>query len=118
MTAQPEPLSGPETVTTSPVRRKQAYERALAQLARVKQLRQWRAKYLRIAYRLYGDHGPLISGCERAHWPEPAKDALRENARDIADTLDRARDEWRAARKRQHTWLRTMEQYRVDGCRY
>lgn len=31
----------------------------------------------------YGDHGPLISGCVRDHFPEWVKDGLRALARDV-----------------------------------
>lgn len=43
-----------------------------------------------IALREYGDHGPLISGCVRAHFPEQVKDVLRFTARQVTYWSERA----------------------------
>lgn len=40
----------------------------------------------------YGDHGALISGCVRDHFPETTKDHLRILARSVGIELDKARE--------------------------
>lgn len=45
-----------------------------------------------VCYAEYGEQGPLISGCERQHWPERYKDALRDLARTCSDHNNAARD--------------------------
>ncbi len=42
------------------------------------------------ALRVYGDHGPFISGCGRDHFPESVKDSLRELARKVTAASDGA----------------------------
>lgn len=39
----------------------------------------------------YGDHGPLVSGCCRSHFPETVKDELRTLARLVGSYCDAAR---------------------------
>jgi hypothetical protein len=41
-----------------------------------------------IALATYGDHGALISGCVRTHFPETIKDTLRTLARACSDHSD------------------------------
>lgn len=44
------------------------------------------------ALALYGDHGPLVSGCVRSHFPEPVKDRLRSLARQVSRASAQAFD--------------------------
>lgn len=41
--------------------------------------------------KLYGDHGPLISGCVREHFPEDEKQFLRDLSRLVTTKGDEAR---------------------------
>jgi hypothetical protein len=43
--------------------------------------------------KVFGDHGPVISGCVRDHFPTDRKDTLRYLARQCAQASDRA---WKA----------------------
>ncbi len=45
-----------------------------------------------IALEKYGDHGPLISGCVRGHFPETIKDSLRIMARLVTQHSNWAHD--------------------------
>ncbi len=45
---------------------------------------------LRDALAAYGDHGPLVSGAGRDHFPESVKDVLRHKARAVAFNSDLA----------------------------
>lgn len=40
--------------------------------------------------RRFGDHGPLISGCVREHFPAAYKDKLRALARSVSEHSDKA----------------------------
>lgn len=91
-----------------------AYEK----LEGVKRLRTARARFVRAAFRNHGDHGALISGVERDHFPDEVKDLLRKNARAITEGMDQAQACWRASGKRLHTFRRVIANYRVDGSRY
>lgn len=85
----------------------------------LRRARERRVRMVRAAYRLYGDHGSLISGCERDHFPTPVKDRLRRNARFIVALCDAIDATWAAAGRRSDTWWRRFAgRYRVDGCRY
>lgn len=42
------------------------------------------------AFKGYGDHGPLISGCVRVHFPEYLKDTLRDVARRVTTESEAA----------------------------
>jgi hypothetical protein len=42
------------------------------------------------AEKQYGDHGPVISGIQREHFPDAVKDQLRTLARDVTRYLDAA----------------------------
>jgi len=57
----------------------------------------------------YGDHGPLISGVVRDHFPLHVKTALRLLARRAGDRLERSRERWRAAGRKRATWFRAKD---------
>jgi hypothetical protein len=71
------------------------------------------ARILRTAYydlvaqaeSIYGDHGQLISGVIRDHFPDTVKDTLRSLCRQISRESDRSLAHWYAARKAFHTWI-------------
>ena len=44
----------------------------------------------RLALNIYGDHGALISGCVREHFPDDIKNGLRFKARAVTRHLERA----------------------------
>lgn len=71
-------------------------------------LRQVRSELIRSAFVMYGDHGSLISGIERDHFPADVKDALRKNASDILHTMDAALIYWRRSGRRLHTFLKAL----------
>lgn len=48
------------------------------------------SRYAALAFALHGDHGPLISGCVRDHFPPDVKDALRQLAREVTELSGRA----------------------------
>lgn len=58
--------------------------------------------------RAYGDHGPLISGVVRDHFPELLKNRLRDLARERTRCLDRAVVCWRASGRRMSTLRREI----------
>jgi len=62
---------------------------------------------IRDAERTYGDHGPLISGVVRDHFPGPVKDQLRAYVRVIQDQQDQSLAHWVASGRRAHTWRET-----------
>jgi hypothetical protein len=47
-------------------------------------------EYAAAQLRVFGDHGPDISGCVRDHFPEDRKDVLRNLARAVTEASDRA----------------------------
>ena len=58
---------------------------AARQFARVCEASREHSKAAAAALRMYGDHGPLISGCVRDHFPEEVKEHLRWLAKATAD---------------------------------
>lgn len=54
----------------------------------------------------YGDHGSLVSGVVRAHFPDPVKDDLRTLARLATRYRDQSLAHWRAAGRSARTWRR------------
>jgi hypothetical protein len=68
-----------------------------------------RALLVRAAFDTYGDHGPLISGCERDHFPAPVKRMLQRYAVAQGDASDTAYSLWRSAGRRART-LRAIVQ--------
>jgi hypothetical protein len=93
-------------------------DRAYECLEGAKALRVARANFLRSAFKNHGDHGAVISGSERAHFPEEVKHMLRVNAHAIGNAMDAALAAWKASGKRLPTFRRVIETYRVDGSRY
>jgi hypothetical protein len=73
------------------------------------------AALVKLYERQYGDHGPLIAGCHRDHFPSIVKDSLRLRAREITSALDHASDCWRLSGKRMHTFRRVLDRYRQHG---
>jgi hypothetical protein len=57
----------------------------------------------------FGDHGPLISGVLRDHFPPAAKDRLRALARGFADCYSASLAHWQASGRRVHTWRRLRD---------
>jgi hypothetical protein len=53
----------------------------------------------------YGNHGPLISGIVRGHFPEETKTILRTLCRAFNRESERSLAHWYAARKTLNTWL-------------
>lgn len=91
---------------------------AIDKLREARALRQARADRLVKLYATHGERGPLISGIEQDHFPEADRDWLRANARAIAATIDAAHQLWKQAGRRDHTFRRILDQYRVEGSRY
>ena len=58
------------------------------------------------ALRQYGDHGSLISGVIRDHFPPEVKTNLRRLARRYSHASEVSRAHWRAAGRRLETWRR------------
>ena len=58
------------------------------------------------ALRQYGDHGSLISGVIRDHFPIDVKTRLRRLARRYSHASEVSRAHWRAAGRRLDTWRR------------
>lgn len=52
----------------------------------------------------YGDHGSLIAGCVRDHFPEPVKAMLRRLYYGSTETFDRSLAHWKAAGRYVNTW--------------
>jgi hypothetical protein len=57
-----------------------------------------------IARKTYGDHGPLVSGVYRSHFPDVTKDALRTIAHTATRYADMSVAHWRAAGRTIGTW--------------
>lgn len=73
-----------------------------------------RGELILTAERVYGDHGSLISGIHRNHFPEEVKNILRDMALQFGSMVDRSFYLWtRMARMRKTTWLRKKEQLGV-----
>lgn len=68
------------------------------------------SKLARWAERTYGDHGPLISGSVRLHFPPHVKDCLRHLARKVTEHSGRSYAAWHNAGRRRATWFRLKEQ--------
>lgn len=66
---------------------------------------------VRDAEQTYGNHGPLISGIVRDHFPEELKDTLRELCRRGNRERNRSYTHWRAAGRTVGTWRRLLELY-------
>jgi hypothetical protein len=58
-------------------------------------------KDIRSAEQTYGDHGPLISGGLRDHWPAGEKDRIRFHWQARNRAADASMAHWKAAGKRQ-----------------
>ena len=56
------------------------------------------------AFQLYGDHGPLISGCVREHFPDATKDVLRVHNHGASDFASKSLTHWLAAGKHLAMW--------------
>jgi hypothetical protein len=48
------------------------------------------SEFAQAQLRVFGDHGPAISGCVRDHFPADRKETLRELARKVSECSDRA----------------------------
>ena len=57
---------------------------------------------VRKALERYGDHGPLIAGVVRDHFPKKVKDTLRHLARLASDANGASQLHWKASGKRTH----------------
>lgn len=57
----------------------------------------------------FGDHGALISGVVRDHFPPQVKAALRALAHRVGTELDDSRNAWWSACRRHSTWMREKE---------
>jgi len=64
----------------------------------------------KLAMEQFGDHGSLISGCVRDHFPVPVKDRLRDIALEVTRLLDESKIEWRKSGKHLRTWIRLKDQ--------
>lgn len=53
---------------------------------------------------VFGDHGPLISGGFRDHWPDVAKDNARMLARQLDTFMSRSIAHWQASGRQLATW--------------
>lgn len=89
--------------------RDDATRRALFYLAEYKALRRAVSATLATGDALYGDHGALIAGGFRDHWPATIKDSIRAQHRAVNAASDRAFAEWRAARRLAHTLRRALQ---------
>jgi hypothetical protein len=83
--------------------------RALAFLAKARAAD--RLYRLRVSHALktYGDHGPLISGVVREHFPEDVKRDLRQTAHVYTFALDASLAHWQAGRRTLETWRRERD---------
>lgn len=61
------------------------------------------------ALQIFGNHGSLISGCVRGHFPAATKNELRDLARAARESFDRSLAHWRAAGRRVETWRRLRD---------
>lgn len=61
------------------------------------------------AMSLYGDHGSLIAGVVRNHFPAPIKAKLRYHARSVTSLLDKSRASWRLSGRRFASWMKAKE---------
>lgn len=91
---------------------------ALGCLAAARNLRVTRVSWVKGAYALHGERGPLTSGCEQTHWPEELKDRLRANCREITKATEDAFVCWRQAGRQASTLRAILHDYHVDGTRY
>lgn len=62
------------------------------------------ARDIRAAFLIYGDHGPVVSGCVRSHFPEAIKDTLRKRFRTAHEDLEISLAYWKLAGRRTRTW--------------
>jgi hypothetical protein len=62
------------------------------------------------ALRTYGDHGSLISGVVRDHFPPCVKDRLRQLCASYNLLVDRSLECWRQDRRRLSTWRRLRDE--------
>jgi hypothetical protein len=63
----------------------------------------------------YGDHGSLISGIVRDHFPEATKTDLRTLCSLFARDFERSVAHWAAAGRRIETWRACRDEWRVRG---
>lgn len=69
----------------------------------------------REALAIYGDHGSLISGCVRDHFPLGVKDTLRNLAYTATNYRYQSQAAWRASGRRASTFIRDV--YEVERAR-
>ena len=82
-------------------------------------MRRAHARLAAWAGRRYGDHGPLISGVVRGHFPDQIKTALRLLAQATGEHFEHSREGWRAAGRKRATWCRAKyERIAWDGRGY
>lgn len=66
------------------------------------------------AERLYGDHGSLIAGVHRDHFPDDVKTVLRDMAMKFGPMIEESLRLWtKVAGKRRRTWMRKKEQLNI-----
>lgn len=85
---------------------------AAAALVRAQELDHDWLRLVQLARARYGDHGALISGVYRAHFPDAVKDELRVLARKATALRDAAAAEWRKTGRTQDSFralLREVE---------
>lgn len=66
----------------------------------------------------YGDHGALVAGVIRDHFPHEVKEVLRHDAHKITELIDESRALWLASGKRHNTWLEAYRKQETHGSRY
>lgn len=64
----------------------------------------------KLAMEQHSDHGSLIAGCVRDHFPTEVKDRLRNLALEIGPLMDESKRIWRKSGKHLRTWIRLKDQ--------